>query len=308
MYSFRQLYHCLATVSIIGITFSYNTLNAQDFLGFSQIVSGPTPAPSSTPEQSVKPYLLEANTQGGVFEVSVNHKVGASEFCRATYLFEWKFSAPVDRLYKDQPIDITYTVSLLSSPCKAGGGKMVVQAASGASNEFKALGIRNAGGITLQPTKWLQVGENAPKQTSVTRINAYNPMVDIGTFKINFESTGYVGSERLHYEVVYVFEHNYSSQVGCDPDINCHNLYSVGVLVGFAEYGAFKNDDPLFLAQEIDGAIEHAKASNCVPIDMLMKLSQRLKSAAASKPLHSDLTALRHGLAKYVESECNCCN
>ncbi len=293
---------------VISIIYLFQPiLTAQDFLGFKEVIIGPTPAPNHPPELSVKPSNVEVTTQGGTFEASIKYKQSATEYCTARYRFEWRFSEPVDKLFKGQPVDIEFKATLLSAPCKAGTGKTIVMAASGASPQFKESGIRYAGGLSVKPTKWIQVG-STNTETFVSTINVLNPSVQYATFKFNFESSGYVGSERLHYEAVYVFEKGLHPKINCDPDLNCHNLYSVGVLIGFAEYGAFKNDDPKFLAEQLDGAIIHAEASKCVPTEKLRQMSSKLKQASSSKPFHNELTNLRDEIARYVEKNCNCCS
>jgi hypothetical protein len=116
-----------------------------------------------------------------------------------------------------------------------------------------------------------------------------------------------VGSEMLHYEVVYVYEKGDTRAASCDPDMNCHNLYSLGISVGFAEYGALMNAKPQIIVQYLDGAITHANASKCMPVEGLKAIRQKIMSASSSNPYYNEITRLRNDLAIYAEKYCNCC-
>ena len=284
----------------------YQAIPGQEFLGFKEIITGSYNVAGSTSEQGVKPILIDATTEGGILEVSVKFKQAGNQFCTAKYRFEWNFSESVDQLSKGQSIPVDYRSTLLSSPCSSANAKMIVTEAIGISPFFKQTGVKGVGGLTVENKKWTAAGTSTKTSTSTLKI--FNTSNQYATIKINFESTGIVGSERLHFEVVYLFEKGLRPQQDCDPDLNCHNLYSVGVLIGFAEYGASKNDDPKVLAEHLAGAIIHAQASKCVPTDGLQKMMNKLRVASSSRSLHTELTHLRDQIAKYVEQNCNCCN
>jgi len=99
-------------IIILLLHISPNYTFAQDLLGLKEIISGPTPAPYRTPDQSVKPYRMYADAMGGAFDATVNHKVGSDQFCPATYRFEWKFSQSVAQLYENRPVVVDYQVTL----------------------------------------------------------------------------------------------------------------------------------------------------------------------------------------------------
>ena len=185
-------------------------------LGFSEIKPFPKQPEGYWYQQKGQIPKIEANIHGGMMELTINYKVGANQFCPARYRFDWRFLKPVSRLYKNQPLNVQYEVKLLTGACKAGTAKMIVHASAGFSPNYQRLGIRS-GGLTVKPAKWLQVGSAARGQSHLATINAYNPSVQYGTIRINFESTGYVGSEKLHYEVVYVFQKNFSGTVASAP-------------------------------------------------------------------------------------------
>jgi hypothetical protein len=289
---------------LTGFLLSINlNVTGQEFLSLKKIVNGPTPTPYQTLDQSPKPTFIEATSAGGKMEISVKFKNG-NQFCTVQYRYEWQFSVPIDQLYKGKPVNIEYKVTRLSGSCPSAKGRISATPYMGRSEEFKQLGIRYGGGLDIKPIKWIEVGVSMSESNTCTLI-ALNATVQDAVFVINFDSQGYAGSEQLGYEVVYVYGHQ--TQVNCDPDMNCHNLYSVGVAIAFAEYGALTNAEPKNVADNVDIAIGHAKASKCVPTDKLISLRQKLNSASSSYPLYNEISTLRNDLAIYVEKNCNCC-
>lgn len=202
-YSFNPIRFGLLYVFVFLL---FSSLHAQDHLSFKKIVKGPTPAPNRTPDMSVAPEKFEADVDGGSFYVNITYKKNALQNCTARYLFDWQFSSAVNQLKKGQPVQITYTVTMVEGPCPAGKAKMVVNAASGFSDEFKSLGVRHAGGISVKPARWIEAGVNGKSKTAVATLDVFNPKVKNASLRLAFESTGYVGSEKLHYELVYLFE------------------------------------------------------------------------------------------------------
>ena len=192
------------------LTLFSSTLQGQDFLGFKQVILGPYKAFNRNPNQSIMPGRFDANSFGGYAELTVNHLVGNRK-CPTKYQFNWKFLKPVDRLYKNQPVQLQYEVKLLGQACQAGKAKMIAHAAGGFSPNFQRTGIRNSGGLTVKPANWVQAGFSGPVQSHLTTINVFNPSVQYGTVRLNFEVTGYRGSDMAHFEVIYIFQKNFGN-------------------------------------------------------------------------------------------------
>lgn len=176
---------------------------AQDYLELKHIISGSYQAPGSKPEDGVLPKHVYLGAGGGNLEARLKFKQAGNHFCSAVYRFEWEFSQPIDRLYKDVSVNVTYRVTLVEGPCKSDQGKMIVTNASGFSPAFKNTGIRARPGIKVTEGKWISTGDAS--YATMGKINVFNT-TGPSTLKVNIESVGLVGSSRLHYEVVYVFE------------------------------------------------------------------------------------------------------
>ena len=176
---------------------------AQDYLEFKQIIAGSYQAPGSKPENGILPKHVNLTTMGGNLEARIKFKQAGNNYCHAVYRFEWKFSEPIDRLYKDKTINVEYRVTMVEGPCQGDQGKMIVTNASGFSPEFRKTGIRPRPGITVSEGKWISTGDASYATTAqISVFNTAGP----ATLKLNFESVGLIGSSRLHYEVVYLFE------------------------------------------------------------------------------------------------------
>lgn len=279
---------------------------AQEALQLHKIIKGAYPAPYRKPEQSVKPSFFEANSSGGKVEATVKFKNGAN-FCTSSFRFEWWFPVPLDQLTKNQTVNITYKVTRLGSVCPAAKGRMAVAASMGYSPEFKQEGIRYAGGIEIKPVNWAVAGDNAAFQTAVTTLKVLNTNATEAVLKINFETQGYAGSDMLHFEVVYIYKKGAAPSAQCDPDMNAHNLYSLGVGMGMAEYAALMNAKTSAVVDYLNVAIDHAKASKCAPFEKLENIRKKLLTATSSNQYYNEIAALRNELAVYVGLHCNCC-
>ncbi len=176
---------------------------AQDFLEFKQVIAGSYQAPGSKPENGILPKHVSLNTGGGNLEATLKVKQAGNKFCFATYRFEWKFSQPIDRLYKDVSVNVDYRVTLVEGPCTGDQGKMIVTNASGFSPAFRNTGIRPRPAIKVTDGKWINTGDASYATTA--KIGVFNT-TGPATLKLNLESVAPVGSSRLHYEVVYLFE------------------------------------------------------------------------------------------------------
>ena len=280
-------------------------LIGQDYFGLKEIISGTYPVIGSSVDEGVKPELLELNSMGGVLEASVKFKSGANRQCTGKYRFEWKFSKAVDQLTVGESIDINHSASSIGSSCSGTSAKMIVMDGVGNSPEFKSTGVTRISGISVSKRKWISAAQ--PAQVSTAKATVLNTSNQHATIKLNFDIYGPIGSERMHYEVVYLFERGYQKTINCDPDINCHNLYSLGVLIGFAEFGALMDQESSLVAANLSGAIEQAIASKCVPEDEIIKLRNKVKSTSSSKTYYLEISALRQEIAQFVESNCNCC-
>jgi hypothetical protein len=298
---------CLLNFTLLIACFACSIQSnvAQDVYYLKEIITGSYNVYGSPPEDGVIPDLGITNSSGGSLDAVLKIKSGASDFCQAEYQFVWQFETPIDTWTKGQQIKVDYYTDILGSGCQSASGKMIVTESVGVSPQFKALNLSGIAGFSVANKKWQSETDRGP---AVSTISLYNTGSKYATIKLNFESTGPIGSDRLHYEVVYLFEKNSPPTANCDEDLNCHNLYSLGVLVGFAEYGASKNDSGSFLADQIDSAIKQAEASNCVPTDELKVLSKKLRNSTNTKALHSEVSSLRIKIAEFVEKHCNCCS
>ncbi|MBT8220909.1 MAG: hypothetical protein KJP00_13850 [Bacteroidia bacterium] len=296
------------TTFVIFLSFFFFSLqtSAQDYFGLKEIVSGTFPVIGSNIEDGIRPYLLEANSAGGTLEAAVQFKTGTTQYCTGSYRFEWKFSTPVDRLGVGQSVEIEYTARIIEgSACRSSTGKMIVMDGVGLSNEFKSTGITRVSGISVQNRKWLNA--QSPTQTYTSTAKVINASNKHATIKFNFDVYGSRGSERMHYEVVYLFERGYQKKTGCDPDMNCHNLYSLGVLIGFAEFGALVDQEPPLVAEQLTGAIAQAEASKCVSPDKIIALRNKVQNSTSSHTYYQEISALRQEIALFVQDNCNCC-
>jgi hypothetical protein len=176
---------------------------AQEFLEFKDIVAGSYDALGSKAEQGILPKHVMLNTIGGNLEATLKVKQRGDDYCFADYRFEWKFSQPVDRLYEGVSVNVDYRVTLVQGPCVGDQGKMIVAQAGGFSPVFRATGIRPRPGIRVVDGKWIQTGDASYGSTAKIQVfDTTGPAV----FKLNLESVAPVGSSRLHYELVYVYE------------------------------------------------------------------------------------------------------
>ena len=200
----KLLFKTFALFLAIGLVHAIlTTVEAQDFLKFKQLISGSYQVPGSKPENGIMPKHVNVNTTGGNLEATVKFKQAGNKYCHAVYRFEWKFSDPIDRLYKNQSLNVDYRVTLVEGPCTGDLGKMIVTSASGFSPQFRNTGIRISPGIKVNNGKWISTGDASYGTTA--QINVFNT-TGPATLKVQIESSGLVGSSRLHYEVVYLFD------------------------------------------------------------------------------------------------------
>lgn len=293
-----------AFLIIFFMLISFSHLSAQDFMGLKEVITGSYNVPGSTPEMGITPEIKELNDMGGLMEVTLKYKSGMNQFCESRYSFKWEFNKSIKSFKPAQSIEVTYDSDLVSTDCNSGSAKMIVTDAIGSSSEFKNKNLSGIGGFTVVNKSWISDASELTGKSVIKLISTSNRYA---TLKLNFESTAPVGSERLHFEVVYIFERDHQPNAKCDEDLNCHNLYSLGVLIGFAEYAALKDNSPAFVAEQLDAAILQAKASNCMPFDKLQELSSKLKNASSSYTYYQEISMLRQKLAVYAEANCNCC-
>jgi Laminin B (Domain IV) len=84
-------------------------------------------------------------------------------------------------------------------------------------------------------------------------------------------------------------------------------IFSVGLTVGFAEYGAMKGDKPSFLAEKLKYAIENAEATGCIPTARLKELRQKMLNTSDSRSLYKEIEAYRRDELFYQVMEfCSC--
>jgi hypothetical protein len=92
---------------------------------------------------------------------------------------------------------------MVEGPCQSDQGKMIVTSTTGFSPPFRNTGIRPRPGIKVNNGKWISTGDASYATTAqISVFNTTGP----ATLKFQLESVGPVGSSRLHYEVVYLFE------------------------------------------------------------------------------------------------------
>ena len=305
MFYKSNLFRLFPVIFFLVLGLLPENLIAQDYFGLKDIISGTYPVIGSSVDEGVKPDLLELHSSGGTLEASVRFKSGPNRHCTGKYRFEWQFSQNIDRIVVGQSIDVKHSASSIGTSCPGTSAKMIVMDGVGTSPEFKATGVKRVSGISVSKRKWITATQ--PKQASTATATVINASNQHATIKLNFDIYGPAGSERLHYEVIYLFERGYQKTINCDPDINCHNLYSLGVLIGFAEFGALVDQEPPLVAENLSGAIEQAIASKCVPADDIIKLRNKVKSASSSNTYYLEISALRQHIAQFVETNCNCC-
>lgn len=281
-----------------------NNITAQDFFGFKEILTGPS-FDKPPYGNNVTPSLLDASTAGGTLEVSVQFLKSRDVFCPAKFRFEWRFLQPIETLKRGDEVAVEIKSTLLTDPCYNSKGLLSVSGSNNGSLQVRNQGFKTAADLGAVDVKFLEA--QAGGTTHITKVKVYYVTSQYTFFRLDFKTTGPVGSEILRYEVAYLYEKGLQQSSNCDPDMNCHNLYSVGVQVGMAEYGSLNNHGPAFIAELLDGAIGHAIASKCVPTDQLEDLSRRLKNAAESRPFYDEIVSARVALAEYVEKNCNCC-
>ncbi len=176
---------------------------AQDYLECKQIITGSYQVPGSKPEEGILPKHVNLTTAAGNLEAGIKFKQAGNNYCHAVYRFEWRFSQPIDRLHEGQSINVDYRVTLVEGPCQSDQGKMIATNATGFSPQFRATGIRPRPGIKVTNGKWISTGDASYAATAqVSVFDVTGP----ATLKLQLESVGPVGSGRLHYEVVYLFE------------------------------------------------------------------------------------------------------
>ncbi|MCB0795967.1 MAG: hypothetical protein KDB88_14625 [Flavobacteriales bacterium] len=167
------------------------------------IITGPYQVPGSRPEESVLPKRVMLNATGGNLEATIKVKQAGDQRCHATYRFEWRFSQPIDSLSTEVAVNVDYRITLVEGPCTGDQGKMILMAATGFSPTFKDTGIRPRPAIKVTDGKWISTGDAS--YATMATIKAFNTDGP-ATLKFNLESVAPVGSSRLHYEVVYLFE------------------------------------------------------------------------------------------------------
>ena len=280
------------------------SIGAQNFFGFKEILTGPS-FDKPPYGNNVTPSLLEANTSGGTMEASLQFKKSSTEFCPAKFRFEWRFLQPIEVLKKGDEVAVEIKSTLLTAACYNSKGIISVSGSNNGSLQVRNKNLKTAADLGAIDVKFL---EALPvSNTHITKVKVYYVTSQYTFFKLDIKTQGPVGSEILRYEVVYVYEKGLQQTANCDPDISCHNLYSIGVNIGMAEYAALKNEPTDFVAALIDGAIGHAKASKCVPTAQLEEINRWLKTAEESQLFYNDIVQERVRLAEYVEEHCNCC-
>ena len=191
------------TSLLFALTLAVFNGQAQEDLEFKETITGSYLVAGSQPKDGVLPKHVELTTSGGQLEARIKFKQAGNKYCEALYRFEWEFSEPIDRLYKDQTVNVHYRVTLVEGPCKADKGKMIVTSASGLSPQFKNTGLRVRPGLRVTNGKWISTGDDTASATA--QLNVYNT-TGPATLKLQLESSGLIGSSKLHYEVVYLFE------------------------------------------------------------------------------------------------------
>ena len=181
----------------------FGRTQAQDFLRFQRIIAGSYDVYGDKAHEGDLPRHVSLTTKGGSLESTIKFKQAGNNYCHAVYRFEWKFSSPIDRLYKGDKINVDYRVTLVEGPCINDRAKLIVNSSSGMSPQFKKTGIRPRPAIRVNGGKWISTGDASYATTAQIEVfNTNGP----ATLKFQLESTGPIGSSRLHYEVVYLFE------------------------------------------------------------------------------------------------------
>lgn len=175
------------------------------FYIFKEVVVGSYASPGSTPSEGSVPTELDTTTLGGLMEAEVQFRQAGNKLCTEKYQFTWSFTRPIDTMEVGDQIQLSYQAKTLGGNCTSASAKMIGTSARGMSPSFAATGYTDIGGLTHSGGGWIKT-DSGFKTTTVKVINASR---DYATIRINFESTGPIGSEKLHFEVVYVLERTF---------------------------------------------------------------------------------------------------
>lgn len=180
-----------------------------DSLSFEKVIHGSYTAAGSPAENGKKPKVKEPNTSGGEAEVTLvfNYFIDTS----ATFTFDWQFSEDIASLKVGDTVTVTYSVAVKGDPGASGYARIIPLHGMGLSTEFKdfksVANLTQVQGLSVPKRQWASSAPSGKHtQTAELKVVPFGATTEYAALKLNMESGGPLGSDRLHYEVVYLFK------------------------------------------------------------------------------------------------------
>lgn len=296
---------CLLATSI----FSY--AQQKDFYGFSKILKG---LESSNKNTNISPTKFEADLNGGTFQIRMPNTSGT---CYGDYEFTWKFTEDISKLETGKEYPVTVKGRRIGGDCEKNTAKTYLKSGNASSSLLTKAGIKSDPATSIKMiwnTTYIvdafPVGDKNMLNAKVA-VNG-NPYAEFSSFGLKFYFSSFPYSSTSKYctfDVLYVYQKNKAITKSPAGAVNCPVLYGLGVNIGIMEYGSLENAKSYFIAGFVDHALDHMKASGCIPaseIAYLEDLKIRMLKKETTKEFASEISLYRQRLTTIIEEGCGC--